>query len=156
MAKSNRESKKPKKEKIKTIAAAPSQKGAAAGKQVPRPYPARRPAHHTGASRDRLGAPFDPAPDVPVVIQQPDGVAGVDLLLLRVELVNDDIVGPLERSAFGIDEAAAHLVEFVEFDAGGHERRLDGMIDNPDGQLNVRLLLQVVDHLLGQRCAAER
>jgi hypothetical protein len=30
MAKSNRESKKPKKEKIKTIAAAPSQKGAAA------------------------------------------------------------------------------------------------------------------------------
>jgi hypothetical protein len=33
MAKSNRESKKPKKEKIKTIAAAPSQKGATAGWQ---------------------------------------------------------------------------------------------------------------------------
>ncbi len=33
MAKGNRESKKPKKEKIKTIAAAPSQKGAAAGWQ---------------------------------------------------------------------------------------------------------------------------
>jgi hypothetical protein len=33
MAKSNRESKKPKKEKVKTIAAAPSQKGATAGWQ---------------------------------------------------------------------------------------------------------------------------
>jgi hypothetical protein len=33
MAKGNRESKKPKKEKIKIIAAAPSQKGAAAGWQ---------------------------------------------------------------------------------------------------------------------------
>jgi len=33
MAKGNRESKKPKKEKIKTIAAAPSQKGATAGWQ---------------------------------------------------------------------------------------------------------------------------
>jgi hypothetical protein len=33
MAKSNRESKKPKKEKVKIIAAAPSQKGATAGWQ---------------------------------------------------------------------------------------------------------------------------
>ena len=33
MAKGNRESKKPKKEKVKTIAAAPSQKGATAGWQ---------------------------------------------------------------------------------------------------------------------------
>ena len=33
MAKSNRESKKPKKDKVKVIAAAPSQKGAAAGWQ---------------------------------------------------------------------------------------------------------------------------
>jgi hypothetical protein len=33
MAKSNRESKKPKKDKVKIIAAAPSQKGAAAGWQ---------------------------------------------------------------------------------------------------------------------------
>ena len=33
MAKGNRESKKPKKDKIKTIAAAPSQKGATAGWQ---------------------------------------------------------------------------------------------------------------------------
>jgi hypothetical protein len=33
MAKGNREAKKPKKEKVKTIAAAPSQKGATAGWQ---------------------------------------------------------------------------------------------------------------------------
>ena len=56
MAKSNRESKKPKKEKVKIIAAAPSQKGATAGWQYQTPPGLMKPSWWTGlrTSRERF------------------------------------------------------------------------------------------------------
>jgi hypothetical protein len=96
------------------------------------------------------------AADVPFRVQQGDGVSHASLGLVGVVIVDDHVVGPLERSAGEELEAAAHPGEFLVVDAGGAQRDAFGRdAEHPGGHFHVRLFGHVSHQLLGNRRRAQ-
>src|ERR1019366_7586715 len=95
-------------------------------------------------------AAFEDAANAPWGVQDGDPVPYMRVLLVRVELVDDDVVRTLKGTSVKVGEAPAHLVELLQVDAGRSQRdALDRLVDGAHGHLDVRLLPQPVHNLLG-------
>ena len=110
-----------------------------------------------GHGQPRQLAAFGDAGDAPAMVQDiRHYVPRVQLVLLRVILVHDDVVGAAKRPALDILESAAHLIEAVQIDPADERYAGNRMHDHPDRQPDVGLVLDAIDHLLGNRRSTER
>ena len=86
--------------------------------------------------------------DAPFVIQHVDRVAGVNLLLLRVIIVDQDIVRLLEGAAFDVFETAADFFECLKINAGNGKNAAHRRNHGSDRGRDMRFLFQKSDELL--------
>jgi hypothetical protein len=99
-------------------------------------------------------AAFDDAANAPWGVQDGDPVPDMCVLLVRVELVDDDVARALKGASVKVGEAPAHLVELFQVDARRSQRdALDGLIYGAHGHLDMRPLPQPIHNLLGDSAA---
>src|ERR1035437_8429991 len=108
-------------------------------------------------------AAFNDAAPPPWGVEDDNPVPYMRALLVRVELVDDDVARTLKGTSVKEGEAPAHPVELLQVDAGRSQRdALDRLIDGAHGQLDVRLFPQPIHNFVGdpaaqsQECGSRR
>src|SRR5262249_31093830 len=98
---------------------------------------------------------FEDPGHTPLLIEHDDVITHVHLFLLRVVIIDQNIVRCSERTAFHEAEPATQLGEFPQIDAAdGGETGNEGN-RRSDSQFDARLLLEPIDEILRYSGGAE-